>query len=1392
LTKSGSDATTGSTATSNGTPGVTRTGDTINWVMHYRNTSGGPAVVGLMDPLGANHTFVSGSLHAPPGFTAGWSTDGGSSYTSTEPSSGVNAIQAVGTSVDGSTGAQSLFSPPLASFNAGASQGDGWEALFVGADIYNVHHHTFQQNSGGATVLDCHVAATGAECPGYPGVGQTVPTTAGTPLGAAQPPAQTIVTAFHNNAATYGGRIYFASAIAGTTNIGVSCADTSNNTSCGYTQLGTSANATPAVATAAAQMTGGAQVGSKYYTLGYSNGGPVYCFDMSTNTPCNGWNNPSSAPGFTAGSYSAAFTLDSWGGYIFTQQTDAAGTVYLGCVIAATGALCPGWATPKQSTGNGDSLAPITDATGTLTGICVSNTSGLAASYRCYNIDGTVISGPAPFASVIPAGDSSGLNVTADPLLVGTRLYQPWVNSGGGTGGFGSSVYTCWDYATNSACQGFTPVASGNTSTQAYSIRQDPNAPDCLWELGNGGAFEAFSATFGGSVGCNEGNASVQVTPSQYYCDGQPGHVTSWSQLQIYGLSSSQYDALAVTITDANGNPILGWTHRVIPSSQVPIDISSIPYSGATTTLNVQVVVDWGQHAVAQGAAVAATFSGDPVEVCFQTKVGPSVCQGAPPVITNNGSAVTTAAGTATTDNSGPATFNEAVDTSLCQPSDSIRKIADAANGDQRPIKRGEKIQYSYLVTNTGNVNLRTVSVNDPLVSGVSCPTPAPPGLAPGASERCTATSPYIVSQKDVDAGHVTDTATVGCTDQYGQPCPAAPPSSTTVPGSPTPTVAVDKTAAVTPAADQQAAKVGDSIQYTYTVTNTGNVDLVTVAVSDPTEGAVVCPIPAVPGLAPGASETCTAVATHTVTQADVDAGQIADTATATGTDIQGTRSPTSAPSTVVVPTVQANAMTSIKKIANASNGDQAQLTVGETIEYSYLVTNVGSVDLSTVAVSDPSAGAVTCPKPAAPGLAPGQSELCTANTPYTVTQADVNNGSVTDTATSSGIDPRGHWTSASPPSSTTVPASAAPTVAIDKHAAVSPAVDLDKLKVGDKIDYSYTVTNTGNVTLTSVSVADVTVGAVSCPTPAAPGLAPGDSVTCTGASPHVVMQADVDAGEVTDTATAKGIDSQDQSSAPSDPSTVTSLTVAAAPRVTVVKTAIVRPGRDRRAAKVGDRISYRFKVTNIGNVDLRTVAVSDPVLGPVKCPVLAAPGLAPGRSVTCRGERMHLVTAADVRARNYTNVAVATGTDTKLQVSAVSRQARAKVRTGRAMLRLVKTVSRHVVRAGNEVIYHLKVSNPTAIAIADVRVCDRLPLGIVYVRASPRTRLNQGQHCWSYGILGAHASRTITLVTRALSGAGGRRVNYATATGNGVSTARAHQAVRIVRRPKPATPVTG
>ena len=95
-------------------------------------------------------------------------------------------------------------------------------------------------------------------------------------------------------------------------------------------------------------------------------------------------------------------------------------------------------------------------------------------------------------------------------------------------------------------------------------------------------------------------------------------------------------------------------------------------------------------------------------------------------------------------------------------------------------------------------------------------------------------------------------------------------------------------------------------------------------------------------------------------------------------------------------------------------------------------------------------------------------------------------------------------------------------TTPIDQHPGIKLVKKADTqgpVKVGDKIVFSFEVTNTGNVTLTHVKVSDRMVGKVTCPKTT---LAPGESMTCK-AKPYTVTASDVRQGEVVNHATASG-----------------------------------------------------------------------------------------------------------------------------------------------------------------------------------------------------------------------------------------------------------------------------
>ena len=407
-------------------------------------------------------------------------------------------------------------------------------------------------------------------------------------------------------------------------------------------------------------------------------------------------------------------------------------------------------------------------------------------------------------------------------------------------------------------------------------------------------------------------------------------------------------------------------------------------------------------------------------------------------------------------------------------PALTLDKQAGAPTGNTA----GSTIAYTFLVTNEGNVTLNPVSVSDARVGTVTCPDTT---LAPAASVTCTAT--YTLTQADVDAGTVVNTATASGTPPAGDPVTAT--DTETSPIVANPGIDLVKSGTV------NGQHAGDTIDYTFAVTNTGNVTLAAVEVTDPKAGTVTCPDTT---LAPGASTTCTA--TYLLTQADVDTGLVHNEATVAGTTPAG--DPVTATDAVDLPITPGPSIT-LDKQAGAPSSAQA----GGTIEYTFEVTNSGNVTLAAVAVADAKVGTVTCPVAT---LAPGETTTCTAR--YTLTQADVDAGTVTNTAAVTGTPPTGDPVSDA--DSVSTPLAQLPALSLDKSADV-----MAEVVEGDLVNFTFVVTNTGNVTLSGVTLADPLLASVTCPTDT---LAPGASMTCTGA-PYAITKADATLGHVTNVA---------------------------------------------------------------------------------------------------------------------------------------------------------------------------------------------------------------------------------------------------------------------------------
>ena len=128
-----------------------------------------------------------------------------------------------------------------------------------------------------------------------------------------------------------------------------------------------------------------------------------------------------------------------------------------------------------------------------------------------------------------------------------------------------------------------------------------------------------------------------------------------------------------------------------------------------------------------------------------------------------------------------------------------------------------------------------------------------------------------------------------------------------------------------------------------------------------------------------------------------------------------------------------ASALTLVKSVTPTSVGK-----VGDSVTYSFLVTNTGNTTLKNPQVAEKTfSGTGTAPAPACPPatLAPGDSVTCTAD--YTLTQADVNAGKVTNTATATANAPSGP-DPVSPESSAVVTVPPAPAITVVKSATTS------------------------------------------------------------------------------------------------------------------------------------------------------------------------------------------------------------------------------------------------------------------------------------------------------------------------------------------------------------------
>jgi uncharacterized repeat protein (TIGR01451 family) len=603
-------------------------------------------------------------------------------------------------------------------------------------------------------------------------------------------------------------------------------------------------------------------------------------------------------------------------------------------------------------------------------------------------------------------------------------------------------------------------------------------------------------------------------------------------------------------------------------------------------------------------------------------------------------------------------------------PGIAILKTSNLNLGADNVASLGDVISYAFTVYNTGNVTLHNITVTDPSATVVGSLA----SLGPGLNNATAFTATHVLVQADLDAGKVDNQAIVGGKSptnvdvaDTSDPVSLLENNPTTTTLTADPKIALlKKVTSVNDVNGDGFTNSGDTITYGFTVKNIGNVTLTNVIVTDPKITVLGA---AIPTFAPNALDTTHFTGTYTITQADMDLGHVDNTALVDSlapdgvTHVQDSSDPgvftTNGPTVTALN--QAPKIALLKKLNTANpytdTNNDTVLDAGDVIHYVFTVSNPGNVTLSNVSVVENLAGAIMSGGPIA-SLAPGAVDATTFTANYTVTNADMAAGTVSNTATATGKPPLGN--NVSDGSDPIDPTKNNPTVT-----AISPQPGLAVIKkiagitdrsngglsatpdgitnAGDILNYTFEVKNTGNVNLTNVYVTDPNATVIGAHIPT---LLAGytDTTTFTGA--HVITPADMLAGSILNQAT--GFGTAPNGTTYSDPSDnnsfvendVTTFTFPNAPAVALVKTvSSISDLNGNGFNDEGDVIQYAFAVTNIGNTILKNIYITDPN-GVVAGGPLAS--LAVGATNSTTFTATHAINAADITLGAVENQATA------------------------------------------------------------------------------------------------------------------------------------------------------
>jgi len=241
---------------------------------------------------------------------------------------------------------------------------------------------------------------------------------------------------------------------------------------------------------------------------------------------------------------------------------------------------------------------------------------------------------------------------------------------------------------------------------------------------------------------------------------------------------------------------------------------------------------------------------------------------------------------------------------------------------------------------------------------------------------------------------------------------------------------------------------LGDHLGYTITATNTGNTTLSNILLND---------ILITPGTQSCASllphETCILEGNLTVTQTDIDRGEILNSATAKADGIERLERYVT---TAIIQIPAGKLQKSL--LFNEDNDGNGEVSLGDRLHYEVNLTNTGNITLHNVIIED----TILIPTmQRCSMLAP--TAVCTLRGIHTVTQEEVDHAELNNTASGSSDE-------------TGILQSNTVSLSIPQHPALifSKEANLSSISAPGSIGYTLTATNTGNLSLTEVNVNDI------------------------------------------------------------------------------------------------------------------------------------------------------------------------------------------------------------------------------------------------------------------------------------------------------------------------------